>query len=245
MDEIPPKINNFQTIVKKPDTSFSGNVAIYDGPGNGDFGVENVANNIRKVCGIEITRLSAEQIATDELSKFDILIFSGGSGSRQGLAIGEAGRKNIRAFVEKGGNYLGICAGAYLATAGFDWSLGIINARTISTVEWKRGRGFIEMEISKDGFPILGNVEGSFKCRYANGPLIQPAENNTLEAYITVANFRSEVSENDVTPGVMINTPAAACAHFGKGKVFIISPHPENTPGLENFIPRVLNWFKK
>jgi len=231
--------------IETPEKPLLGTVAIYDGPGNGDTGMSNVIDNIRKIFEIKITRLSADLIATDELFKFDTVIFAGGSGSKQALAIGEAGRNNIRVFVEKGGNYLGICAGAYLATSGFDWSLGIINAQTISTIEWKRGEGFIEMEITKDGFPILGNFDRPFKCRYANGPLIQPTENKALEPYTTVAYFRSEISENNIAPGVMIHTPAAAYSHFGKGKVFIISSHPENTPGLENFIPRVLSWLKK
>jgi len=29
---------------------------------------------------------------------------------------------------------------------------------------------------------------------------------------------------------------------YGKGRVFISSPHPENTPGLEHLIPRGILW---
>jgi len=42
--------------------------------------------------------------------------------------------------------------------------------------------------------------------------------------------------------GVMVNSPAQAIGTFGKGRVFISSPHPEGTPGLEHLIPRGIVW---
>jgi hypothetical protein len=35
----------------------------------------------------------------------------------------------------------------------------------------------------------------------------------------------------------MKGSPAMAEAPFGKGRVIIFSPHPENTPGLERMLP--------
>ena len=32
-------------------------------------------------------------------------------------------------------------------------------------------------------------------------------------------------------------------APFGKGRVLTISPHSEDTPGLENFVPLALAWL--
>ena len=66
--------------------------------------------------------------------------FSGGSGSRQANTIGLAGRENVQRFVKAGGGYVGICAGAYLACAGFNWGIGILNAKTPSSL-WERGQG--------------------------------------------------------------------------------------------------------
>ena len=40
----------------------------------------------------------------------------------------------------------------------------------------------------------------------------------------------------------MARTSAAVRAQYGKGRVFISSPHPENTPGLEHLIPRGILW---
>lgn len=240
---IPDDINGHRTIVSappKPARALS--IAIYEGPGSGKSGVDNVTERAAQLPSAKVTRIPAEQMGTVDLSPFDIIVFSGGSGSGQAKAIGEAGRANVKKFVENGGGYLGICAGAYLATAGYDWSIGLLNAKTVSP-KWKRGRTFVDLEVAEDGKPIIGETEKTFKCRYANGPIITGMGREDLPAFKTAAWFRSEISENDSPVGAMINSPAAAYAPFGKGRVFIISPHTENTPGLENFVPRALLWL--
>ena len=47
---------------------------------------------------------------------FDAVVFAGGSGAAQARSIGAAGRALVRSFVGQGGGYVGICAGAYMAT---------------------------------------------------------------------------------------------------------------------------------
>lgn len=241
--DIPLDINQYKTIISAPKNAKPLSIAIYKGEGAGEAGIENVKQNIVSTTNAQITELIPESFDND-LSQFNVILFSGGGASKQGNALGEKGRENIRTYIHNGGNYLGICAGAYLATSGFDWSLKILNAETISKDEWKRGKAFLDIEITEEGKAIFGEVDEIFKCRYNNGPLLKPANINDLPAYTIAAYFKSEISDNGATPGVMINTPAAVFAEYGKGKVFVVSPHPENTPGLENFIPKVLEWFK-
>jgi len=217
-------------------------VAIYDGPGSGEKGIVTVTQRIQQLPGARVTALKPDQIGTHNLGEFDIVVFSGGSGSAQAKAIGEAGRKNVRAFVEGGGGYLGICAGAYLACAGFEWGLGILNAKTVSQ-KWQRGRGMMLMELTDEGRAVFGPLRGRFNVRYANGPIINPLGREGLPPYHVAALFRTEISSNGTPVGVMIDSPAVVCAPFGKGRVLTISPHSEDTPGLENFVPRALAWL--
>jgi len=88
----------------------------------------------------------------------------------------------------------------------------------------------------------LGEVDGRFKVRYANGPIIKPAGREDLPDYQPLTLFRTELAENGTPVGVMVNSPAQAISTFGKGRVFISSPHPEGTPGLEHLIPRGIVW---
>lgn len=217
-------------------------IAIYQGPGSGEKGIQSVTDRAKQLPGAVVTALKPEEVGTRDLSQFDIIVFSGGSGSAQSQAIGDNGRKAVREFVERGGGYLGICAGAYLACAGFDWGLGILNAKTVSN-KWRRGGGMVRAELTDDGRGVLGKVDGQFTIRYNNGPIIKPLERADLPPYQVAAFFRTEKAENGTPVGVMVNSPAAVYTTFGKGRVFSISPHSEDTPGLENVVPAALAWL--
>ncbi len=217
-------------------------IAIYDGDGSTAKGIAAVSARASQLPGAKLTSVKAADMGTRDLAEFDIVIFSGGSGSAQSKAIGEAGRKNVRAFVERGGGYLGICAGAYLACAGFDWGLGILNAKTVSP-KWRRGGGMVRVELTDSGRDLLGPVNGAFTIRYNNGPIIQPLGRADLPPYQVAALFRTELAKNDTPVGVMLSSPAVVYSPFGQGRVVTISPHSEDTPGLENMIPQALAWL--
>ncbi len=238
---IPPDINGLKAIIAPPASTKALKVAIFDGKGAPNAGIENVAARIRSIPQVTVTRVKAEEWAIIDLKAFDLVVFSGGSGSAQAAAIGEAGRNNVREYVRGGGGYLGVCAGAYLACSNFTWGLGILNASTVSS-KWQRGQGFMDVEITEEGRKLLGDVRGTFKVRYHNGPIIKPAGRPDLPAYTPVAFFRTEIAEFGSPVGVMVNSPSHALGTFGRGRVFISSPHPENTPGLEYFIPRAVLW---
>lgn len=237
----PPDLNGHRTVIAPPDQARALKVAIYAGTGASSAGVEHVKKAVASLPGGQAVVIPPEKMGTVDLTGFDVVVFGGGGARSQAGAVGEAGLSNVREFVRNGGGYVGICAGAYLACTGFDWSLGILNARTVSS-RWKRGTAYLDMEVTEGGRPLLGPVKEVFKVRYNNGPVIQPDKREDLPAYTPVALFRSEVAENGSPAGVMVHSPAAATTTFGKGRVFVSSPHPENTPGLEHLIPRALLW---
>lgn len=238
---IPKDVNGMKTIIEPPVKTKPIKVAIFDGKGAPNDGIENVSGRIMSIPEATVTRVKAEEWATIDLKQFDVVAFSGGSGSQQAEAIGETGRNNVREFIRGGGGYVGVCAGAYLACSNFKWGLGILNGSTVSS-KWQRGKAFLDSEVTEEGRQLLGDVKGIFKVRYGNGPVIKPAGRSDLPPYTTVAVFKSEIAENGTPVGVMVGSPAQALATFGKGRVFISSPHPENTPGLEHLIPRGVLW---
>lgn len=217
-------------------------IAIYEGDGSGAKGIAAVTQRAEQLAGAKVTSVKAAELGTRDLSEFDVVIFSGGSGSAQSKAIGEAGRKNVREFVERGGGYLGICAGAYLACAGFEWGLGILNAKTVSP-KWRRGGGMVRAELTDEGRGLFGPVQDGFTIRYNNGPIIAPLGRAGLPTYRVAAFFRTELAKNNTPVGVMVNSPAVVYAPFGQGRVLTTSPHSEDTPGLENMIPQALVWL--
>ncbi|WP_043589489.1 BPL-N domain-containing protein [Geminisphaera colitermitum] len=193
--------------------------------------------------GATITALAPRDFARMDLSVFDVIVFPGGSPASQGRSIGEAGREAIRRYVENGGGYLGICAGAFLATSGYPWSLGLLNARTVEPNNWIRGRGEVDVQFSDDGRALLGDYSPAMPMVYVNGPILEPMGRHDLPPYTVAAWYRSEIADNNTPRNVMVNSPAFVHSTYGRGRVFAISPHPEVTPGLENIVPRVLLWL--
>lgn len=216
-------------------------IALYRGPGTGGAGPTNLLARLNQGKLTSITEVTPEQIRAGVLSNYDVAIFAGGSGSKQAEALGETGRVAVQQFVGNGGGYIGICAGAYLATSGYPWSLALVNARTVSP-KWQRGRGLVKLELTTLGRDILGRRDGQFDCVYHNGPIVMPDNKDNLPPIDVLASFRTEFAENGTPAGVMVDSPAIFCAPYQHGLVVCVSPHPEQTAGLEDIIPRAVNW---
>lgn len=217
-------------------------VALYDDAGSAGKGVPRVSEILGKdAATFRVTLLKGADIAGGALKDHDVVIFTGGSGSKQAAGIGEAGRAEVRKFVENGGGYVGICAGAYLACSGFTWSLGVLDAKTVSN-KWRRGAGDVKIEVHAPGAAATGISAGEQTVRYVNGPVIQPAGREDVPDYEALATFRTELAENGTPKGAMVNTPAWARGAFGKGRVIVSSPHPEQTAGMDAFVAHVVQW---
>jgi glutamine amidotransferase-like uncharacterized protein len=238
---VPPDVNGMKSIIPAPAQTREITVGIYRGLGSPQSGVDNVLNVLRPFPKMKAVVLSGQEVGGLNISAYDVLVFPGGSGSGQSKGIGAAGLKNVREFVKQGGGYVGICGGAYLACSNFTWSLGILNAGTVSD-KWRRGHALLDLEPTLAGQQWLGDVKSTFKVRYHNGPILTAAHRTDIPAYNVVTVFKTEIAEYGSPAGLQVNSPAHVISTYGKGRVFISSPHPENTPGLENFIPRGILW---
>ncbi len=74
-----------------------------------------------EAAGLSIVELDADAIRQGDLSDLDLLVVGGGWAWDQWQDLGPAGIAKIRDFVMDGGGYLGICAGAYLASDDVIW----------------------------------------------------------------------------------------------------------------------------
>jgi predicted deacylase len=228
-------------------------VALYDSGGVGGSGPRNVQEVMKTIPRSLTWRIGPSDIREGVLDHFEVVIFPGGSGSKQAAALGIEGRKQVRTFVEGGGGFVGICAGAYLAAANYKWSLKIGDYKTFCEAReipgigrksmWYRGpSSTVEMELTDEGRRILGERAGPFPVRYHNGPIVSPANLSNLPDYQVLAWFRSEVAHYDPQKGTMVNTPAIITGAFGKGRVLSISPHPESSKDLRSMVARGIRW---
>ena len=214
-------------------------VALYDDKGATGKGIPCVSEIIGKTSDIKLTRLKGADIAAGGLKGYDLVMFTGGSGSAEAGGLGEKGREEVRGFVRNGGGYVGICAGAYLACSGFEWGVGVLNAKTVSS-KWRRGQG--EVKIAGEAF---GEKLADRGIRYANGPIIKADIRKDLPEFEVLMAFRTELAENDTPVGIMVNAPAMVRSNFGLGRVFTSSPHPEQTAGLEPLVEKAVRWVAR
>jgi len=216
-------------------------VAIWDDAETVSKGPRHLLEFLTPANGFTAERITSAEIRAGQLADFDVLIMPGGSGSKQAARLEEAGREAIREFVRSGGGYVGICAGAYLATTYYDWSLGLINARVWDRCHWARGGGELQLRMSPAGCGLLG-CEELVAARYNQGPLFVPDDRPWIPGYEVLATFETEVAENGAPPGAMIGTHAIIRSKFGSGRVICFSPHPEVPGGPNALIMKGVRW---
>jgi glutamine amidotransferase-like uncharacterized protein len=140
-----------------------------------------------------------------------------------------AGNARIRAYVEQGGTYFGICAGAYYACRRIEWAkdesehsicgdreLGFFKGTAIGPVyDLIENRNFSG---SWNNVAMLNVGEVLCPAFYAGGPVFVPDDDS---AYTTLATYN--------LPGA----PAAFVeAPFGQGRAILSACHIEFTPEL-------------
>jgi glutamine amidotransferase-like uncharacterized protein len=181
--------------------------------------------------GFQIQRVDPAGIRSGVLTNLNVLIMPGGSGSKQATNLETSGREAIQQFVKNGGGYVGVCAGAYLASSHYPWSLNLINAKVIDREHWARGKGNVTLTLTPLGEKALGHPESEVEVYYGQGPLYGRGTNDTLPAYEELAIYKTEVAKENVPAGVpmgvMPGTAAIARGEYGKGRVICFSPHPE------------------
>jgi glutamine amidotransferase-like uncharacterized protein len=189
--------------------------------------------------------LSAENLRfePDRLARFDVLIFPGGRAHKQADALGENARRAVKDFIRSGGGFVGICAGGFLASAQYDWSLGLVNTRILTGDQEMPGLGIrsmadrgpatVQIELTAEGRSIFGDRPAPFDVSFSGGPIFLGPKRDDLPLTVPLAHFSTEVSNYAPQRGTMIGTPAIFAAKFGAGRVVAISPHPESKKGTE------------
>ncbi len=220
-------------------------VAIYADAGATPKDVPQVERCLPASQGFEVKPITAEQIRGGALKDFDVLIHPGGSASKQAESLGEKGRDSIRHFVTDGGGFIGICAGAYLGSAEYPWSLHLLDAHVIDGKHWARGQGDVKLRLTSVGQSALQSEKEICSIHFENGPLLGPGKKDDIEDYEQLAAFETEIRENNAPPGIMKGATAIARGKYGKGHVVCFSPHPEKTPGREPFLQSATRWVAR
>ena len=217
-------------------------VAVYDHSNGSANGPKNLMQFLTAENGFDCQRVSPAEIREGRLRDFDALVMHGGSGSLQAKKLEEKGRAEVRDFVRNGGGYIGICAGSYLASSHYDWSLDLINARVWDRSHWARGQGTVKLGVTSSGQQILNTNSTEVDVYYGQGPLLVPDNDPDLPGYEVLARYDSEVAQKGAQPGAMSGTHAIIRSVFGSGRVICFSPHPEKSNGPNGLMLHGVRW---
>lgn len=186
-------------------------IAVYRGTASCDQCAETVKSALGKI-GIRslvdfVGPGESIDITDESLSRYDIYVQPGGGQDIRG-AFKSLGKKRVKAiqnYVSRGGHYLGLCMGAYLADAN---NFGLIPDE-------------LDSEVGRAGFPVktiddasvevlwMGRKDNVF---FQDGPYLLPHPEDGKFSKIAV------YGNGDL---------AAARYAYGKGLVILSGPHPE------------------
>ncbi|MEM6779783.1 MAG: succinylglutamate desuccinylase/aspartoacylase family protein, partial [Planctomycetota bacterium] len=194
-------------------------VGIYDDSGCSEGGANNIELALRDSHPTTVVRLGSRDMRPQVLDQLDVMVFGGGSGSKQAASIGKEGAEAVRSFVAAGGGYVGICGGAYLCSAYYDWSLNLVDTHVFTgsrDVEghgpapmWVRGETtHVEVQLTDEGRTVFADFPDRMKVKYHNGPIVSPRLFPGLTPYTPLAIYRSEQVLHPPQKGTMIDTPA-------------------------------------
>ena len=190
---------------------------------------------LKNVPDIQVEVINGQQVRDGILDKFDLVLLPGGSGRGQGDSMGPEGVRKLKDFVASGKGYIGICAGAYVPM-----QQDFMNAKT-KDPRWRRGKANLKIEFSEAGLNLFGEkYKGLQEVKYANGPIMDVNISSNKPPVEVLAWFRTEVADPGSPAGIQVDSPAIVMTTYGKGTMLIISPHPEQTPGLRGLMVEMI-----
>jgi Biotin-protein ligase, N terminal len=202
--------------------------------------------------GLPFDLIGSEDIRQGTLKDYSMLFVPGGWASNKLKALGSDGVSEIRRFVQAGGNYLGFCGGAGLATID---GMGLLNVKRKPTRE--RVPSFSgRIRLNLKGHPMwdgLREIEGSvpggvssniFQAWWPSQLLIEHSDIEVLATYGQALQdaFSADLNVGDIAsngswaelekvyvinldPARLRDEPAVLEGRLGKGKVILSLIH--------------------
>ena len=221
---------------------------VYDGNGASPACVIETFEALRIDGGIDPVLVGPGDIYGGKLDELDVLIFPGGSGSRQNNSLGSGTLAKVVEFVrERGKGIVGICAGGYLVSSSEGYPcLRLIGADTMDREHDKRGSALVRVSFTESGleiFPEMSDYRYGY-IQYHDGPVFVPPGDGGYGDCLELAVNESDVHQSG-PPGVTPGKAFLLCAEEGAGRVFACAGHPESTAGMRWMVPRMVRWVAR
>lgn len=185
------------------------------------------------------TAAFTEQL-TDEAKA---VIISGGDGYRIASAIGLHGFSHMKGFIHRGGNYVGICAGAYLPLPSsidpFDkFNLSSTKIENIDCELRPNAEASPRKAVRYGNCSIIHPVRGEIELESGQevlraplygGPIFkEPAKDEVLARYRNVTGDTELQVDRERASSMIIGKPSVIRSRHGHGELLLFGPHLEH-----------------
>ena len=134
-------------------------IGLYDAEGVGGSGCENIERVVdATTLGHRVLAVCPEDIRDGGLRGLAAVVFPGGSGGGIAKALQPAGVAAVREFVDGGGGYVGICAGAYLAGSGLTSYAALLPWQ--HTQPWAKGSATLDLALRRGSRIVVRRIDG-------------------------------------------------------------------------------------
>lgn len=207
---------------------YNGNYASINGV-NGIKQALNYANTNNVIANVVFSYATSTKITSATLTGYDVLAMPGGSGGKYYLNSGSISSSAIKNFVSSGKGYIGICAGAYSATARTDnyyngWGIAPnVNAKAVVY------EGNVPIQITSAGAQVLG-TSGTTTLAHYNGAAMYVS--GKAVTFATYADSKTGYKGYAAIVG----------DYYGKGRTVLSGPHPELSSNVPTFVSKLIYW---
>ena len=221
-------------------------VAVYVGPGARGVGAFRWMQLMDQAGGVEAKFVDGKEIRNGALDSADLLVMPGGKSGVEAAELGEEGQRKLRAFIERGGSYVGSCAGAFLLMGGAEPGkkiLGIAPFRHISG-SWG-GEAMLQVTYTKASEAFTGTKIAKHTERFNGGPVMIPSKAVPGADFKVMARFSSNLHSEVSKPNLpsMGGAASAVAGTFGKGRVWLFSTHPEYYPKTWKYVESAFKYL--
>ena len=173
----------------------------------------------------------------------DVLVISGGDPFAIFSHIQKKGVSRIRKFIEEGGTYIGVCAGAYFALRfhenPYPW-LNMVRGSISNYAETPPRNTLMPHKYTvpyREGFvfhPVREDVKLQYRMREVTAPLyggpgmVPDADAESLAVYTKFTAKTLFLCERKTAGDILLGTSALLTKKAGKGRLLLFGPHFEH-----------------
>ncbi|GAH65692.1 unnamed protein product [marine sediment metagenome] len=173
---------------------------------------------------------------------FSALFFGAGHVADSPTALrGGAGRQRIRDLVAEGRDYIGVCAGAYLALLPEPKGLALARHELDHPQGGNIFQGFLNVD-----WP--GMSAAPFPLWFQNGPVFSRGTDRVVARFAARQELDADRFSPEATFAVsdFAGRPAALESPFGEGRCVLVSPHLElGSLGIPGFNSLTTAWMQR